>query len=58
MKKRWNAIYDRVATKDAELLPNALDDNRLKRGAQKRHILLRYLRHHPEELHPNVPRGE
>jgi DNA-binding NarL/FixJ family response regulator len=52
VKKRWNAIYDRVAAQDADLLPNAFDSNHNRRGAQKRHLLLRYLRHHPEELRP------
>ena len=36
VKKRWSAIYERVAAQDAELLPSAFDDNSLKRGAQKK----------------------
>lgn len=52
VKKRWSAIYERVAEQEPELLPSVFDDNSQKRGAQKRHLLLRYLRHHPEELRP------
>jgi hypothetical protein len=54
VKKRWNAIYERVGAREPELLPN--DDNNQKRGLQKRHLLLSYLRHHPEELRPFEPR--
>lgn len=52
VKKRWGAIYERVAAQEPELLPNDWDEDRQIRGAQKRHFLLRYLRHHPEELRP------
>jgi hypothetical protein len=49
VKKRWAAIFDRVAGR----IP-ALDDTprELTRGPQKRHKLLAYLRGHPEELRP------
>lgn len=52
VKKRWNSIYHRVAGQDAELLPDPPENKGQKRGAQKKHLLLNYLRRHPEELRP------
>ena len=56
LKKRWAALYQRVAKTRPDLL-NELDDglNRLTRGRQKRHHLLGYVREHPEELRPILP---
>lgn len=51
VKKRWFSIYDRVYATDPRLLPTE-DDVRQARGAEKRRHLLRYVRSHPEELHP------
>jgi len=54
VKKRWRAIYDRVADIDSELLPppTAYGAHASSRGAERRRHLLNYLRQHPEELRP------
>jgi hypothetical protein len=49
LKKRWEAIYQRVADVDICLLPGHLGE---ARGHEKRRWLLDYLRDHPEELVP------
>jgi hypothetical protein len=49
VKKRWAAIFDRVAGRIPELNDTPRE---LTRGPQKRHKLLAYLREHPEELRP------
>jgi DNA-binding CsgD family transcriptional regulator len=57
VKKRWHAIYARVADVDSELLPtpiaNGLDAS--SRGTERRRHLLNYLRQHLEELRPYHP---
>jgi DNA-binding CsgD family transcriptional regulator len=53
VKKRWLAIYERVASVDPDLLPEAGDtQNEPKRGAEKRRHLLSYVREYREELRP------
>ena len=53
MKKRWAAVFERVATARPDLLPELeYDSDRQTRGRQKRHHLLAYVRQHPEELRP------
>ena len=54
VKKRWQAIYERVADVDRDLLPCSLADGTYVhgRGAERRRRLLGYLRQHPEELRP------
>jgi hypothetical protein len=53
IKKRWASIFDQVADVMPSLLPEFEDDSeRGTRGPQKRHLLLAYLRRHPEELRP------
>jgi hypothetical protein len=54
VKKRWRAIYDRVADVDSELLspPIAYGVRASSRGAERRRHLLNYLRQHLEELRP------
>jgi DNA-binding CsgD family transcriptional regulator len=53
VKKRWRAIYERVADVDRELLlPVANSPERTSRGAERRRHLLHYLRQHLEELRP------
>jgi DNA-binding CsgD family transcriptional regulator len=54
VKKRWHAIYERVADIDIELLPPPIADglHATSRGAERRRRLLWYLRQHPEELRP------
>ena len=53
VKKRWAALYDRVAAVNPALV-RGIDNgsDRHSRGRQKRHHLLAYLRQHPEELRP------
>lgn len=57
VKKRWRAIYDRVAEVDSELLlpPIAYGPYVSSRGAERRRRLLNYLRQHLEELRPYDP---
>jgi DNA-binding CsgD family transcriptional regulator len=57
VKKRWHAIYDRVADVDNELLPLpiAYGPHATSRGAERRRQLLCYLRQHLEELRPFEP---
>jgi DNA-binding CsgD family transcriptional regulator len=54
VKKRWHAIYERVADVDRELLPPPVADSpdATSRGAERRRHLLHYLRQHLEELRP------
>jgi DNA-binding CsgD family transcriptional regulator len=53
VKRRWEDIYNRVYSSgiDIGFTVEAQAANG-KRGAQKRHVLLAYLRRHPEELRP------
>lgn len=46
IKKRWRTIYDRVERLDDRIAPAALS------GAERRRMLLQYLRQHIEELRP------
>jgi DNA-binding CsgD family transcriptional regulator len=57
VKKRWHAIYERVADIDNELLPPPIADgpSANSRGAERRRHLLNYLRQHLEELRPFEP---
>jgi hypothetical protein len=57
VKKRWRAIYDRVADVDMELLPPAIayGTHVSSRGVERRRHLLNYLRQHLEELRPYEP---
>jgi len=54
VKKRWRAIYDRVADVDGKLLPPlvAYGPRASSRGMERRRPLLNYLRQHFEELRP------
>jgi DNA-binding CsgD family transcriptional regulator len=54
VKKRWQAIYERVTDVDNELLPPpiAYGARGSSRGAERRRHLLNYLRQHLEELRP------
>jgi DNA-binding CsgD family transcriptional regulator len=59
VKKRWQAIYERVTDVDNELLPPiAYGDRGSSRGAERRRHLLNYLRQHLEELRPYKPPSE
>jgi len=54
VKKRWHAIYERVADVDRELLlpPVANSIDATSRGAERRRHLLHCLRQHLGELRP------
>lgn len=53
VKKRWRSVFDRVALKRPDLVPDQEERaSPEKRGIQKRHIVLAYMREHPEELRP------
>jgi hypothetical protein len=53
VKKRWLFLFESVAAIRPEIFPDAKDSpNRTVRGRQKRHLLLAYIRTHPEELAP------
>jgi DNA-binding CsgD family transcriptional regulator len=61
VKKRWRAIYERVADVDRELLPPSIayGAHASSRGAERRRHLLNYLRQHLEELRPyELPKYE
>jgi len=55
LKKRWATVFHHISVQKPDLLPDP--DNRWNsrvRGPQKRHVLLDYLRDHPEELRPST----
>jgi DNA-binding CsgD family transcriptional regulator len=54
VKKRWHAIYERVADVDSELLPPSIayGIHAYSRGSERRRHLLNYLRQHLEEIRP------
>ncbi len=51
VKARWRSVYDRVAERSPDLLPQVEPPDQ-RRGLEKRRRLLHYLRHHPEEMRP------
>src|SRR6266481_5103931 len=60
VKKRWQAIYERVMDVDNELLPPSIacGAHGSSRGAERKRHLLNYLRQHLEELRPFKPPAE
>jgi hypothetical protein len=53
IKKRWLSLYERVADADPNFFPEGERvSNGQTRGRQKRHVLIGYIRSHPEELFP------
>jgi hypothetical protein len=52
IKARWRSVFARFA----KISTDALPDEKVGRGPQKRHLVLRYVRQHPEELRPFKPR--
>lgn len=61
IKKRWLSIFERIEAVKPELLEDSTEceitDH--KRGPQKRHRVISYVRDHPEELRPYWrPRGK
>jgi DNA-binding NarL/FixJ family response regulator len=57
VKKTWRLIYDRVAARDPDLVPDAFppEEGSPERGRGKKQRLLVYLREHLEELRPAAP---
>ena len=55
IKRRWQAIFERVAAVRPDLCPT---DGEGKRGIQKRQRVLAYIREHMEELRPFNVRGQ
>jgi hypothetical protein len=56
LKKRWAAVFNRVAIAKPDLLPGHDDNLDRQRGRQKKHRLLAYVREHPQELRPFLHR--
>jgi hypothetical protein len=52
VKKRWLSLFTRVSAIRPELFPGSALPDQPTRGRQKRHLLLAFLRSHPEELRP------
>lgn len=53
VKKRWQALFERIGEIRPELLPvEEREDGKESRGPQKRHHILSYVGAHPEELRP------
>ena len=53
VKKRWLALFGRIADAHPNLLPlQEIENGGNGRGPQKRHHVLAYIRTHPEELRP------
>lgn len=54
VKKRWAAVFSHVSSIKPEIFPPPHHAHAQfnSRGPQKRHLLLDYLRQHPEELRP------
>jgi hypothetical protein len=52
VKKRWRSIYIEVEDHMPELFANYTAAEDGKRGPQRRHTVLAYMRDHPAELRP------
>lgn len=52
VKKRWLAMYERIGANHGDFFPAEAHADGKTRGRQKRHLLLSYVRAHPEELTP------
>jgi len=53
VKRRWEDIYGRISSNPIDLeFPSETQRRNGRRGAQKRHLLLAYVRQHREELRP------
>lgn len=53
LKKRWKAVFDRIAETRPALLPAGDQEDAMDaRGRQKRHHVVNYVRSHPEEIRP------
>jgi hypothetical protein len=51
IKKRWMSVFERVDTFKPDILGTS-DVDSTRRGPQKRHHIVAYVRAHPEELRP------
>jgi len=52
VKKRWRSIFIKVEDRMPDLFANYIASEDGKRGPQRRHMVLSYMRDHPEELRP------
>jgi len=52
VKKRWRSIFVNVEDRMPELFGSYIAAADGKRGLQRRHLVLSYMREHPEELRP------
>jgi DNA-binding NarL/FixJ family response regulator len=53
VKKCWRCVYERVRTSGIGIFADDANDvETVDRGKEKKHVLLAYLREHPEELRP------
>jgi DNA-binding CsgD family transcriptional regulator len=57
VRQTWSGIFQRIDEADASLLAER-QDSEGKRGAEKRRLVLEYVRQHMEEVRPYDPRGE
>lgn len=55
VKKLWRGIYERIEDRMPEFFGDAAGADDGKRGREKRHQVLAYLRQRPEELRPYFP---
>jgi hypothetical protein len=61
VKRRWMVVFEQVSRSLPELFPETVNSELETRGRQKRHLVLAYVRKHPEELRPfcgSESRGE
>jgi hypothetical protein len=52
VKRRCSVLFERIEREKPELFESVRTVNRRVRGPQKRHVVLGYVRRHPEELRP------
>lgn len=52
VKRRWSVLFERVDREMPELFASVRAVDRRVRGPQKRHVVLAYVRKHPQELRP------
>ena len=52
IKRRWKVLFERVENEMPEMFEAIQNVDRKGRGPQRRHVILAYIRKHPEELRP------
>ncbi len=52
VKRRWSVLFERIDREMPELFQSIKSVDRRVRGPQKRHVVLAYVRKHPQELRP------